>query len=261
MTAPQLSQTSLTTEESLKKLGLESISSWAALKYWESGEAQVVRERLDDLTAQKKPWNPGNGNLYRSLEICPIEKCKVIIIAQDPYPNPNYATGVAFSIKKTSKVMPPTIRIILDELRTDMGIGATHGNLERWCKQGVLLWNAVPTCDAFSSASHYWPEYELLTKEILQRKSLDGIVIRFWGAKAKEYMKYADPTECDVDWVGHPSPRGANSARPFLRSRPFSHINIALKKMGHEAIDWRLDDVKPAGVPERKAIKLLATTD
>jgi uracil-DNA glycosylase len=238
----------------------EPIPSWAALSFWETGENQVIQERLADLDAKKIVWNPGQKNLYRALELCPYEKCKVIIIGQDPYPHPNNATGVAFSIKKTSKVMPPTARLILHELRTDMGIGAYHGNLERWCEQGVLLWNAVPTCLALKTGSHYWPEYELLTKEILQRKSLDGIVIRFWGAKAKEYMKYADATESDVDWVGHPSPCGANSARPFLKSRSFSHINIALKKMGHEVIDWRLDEPVSKTVTSTSEVKLLPTT-
>src|SRR5690349_6759699 len=130
MSAPQSSPPSLTTEQSLQKLGYEPITSWAALKFWESGENQVINERLAELNEKKIKWNPGRENLYRALELCPFEKCKVIIVGQDPYPNPNYATGVAFSIKKSSKVMPPTIRIILDELRTDMGIGAYHGNLE-----------------------------------------------------------------------------------------------------------------------------------
>lgn len=74
-----------------------------------------------------------------------------------------------------------------------------------------------------------------------------------------EYREFADATESDVDWVGHPSPRGSNSAKPFVKSRPFSHINIALKKLGHSAIDWRLDETAPKPTIKSAPKQLLAT--
>ncbi len=218
---------------------------WGDLTWWETGECQVIEERLADLTKRKIAWNPGKKNLYRAMKETPFDKVKVVIIGQDPYPNPKHATGLAFSIPKEETDLPPTLQNILAEYHSDLGYQLpTHGCLDKWAHEGVFLWNTIPTCTAFNSMSHGdWVEYELLTEEIFRKLSDKGVVFACLGAKAQKYIKYVDQDDNYVVITAHPSPRAALNKKltsPFRGSRLFTTINIRLKQMGIEQVDWRL---------------------
>lgn len=215
------------------------------LPYWQSGEWQVCNERLSDLTKAHIGWNPGRGNLFRPLRTLSPEAVRVCIIAQDPYPQPGYCTGSAFSIPSTfdRTEYPPTLRTIFDEYSADLGHPVPNaGDLSRWEVQGVLLWNAVPTCRSGVSLSHDWPEWLELTKQIIERLNQRGVVFAFLGAVAKRYLEYVDLTNSEVITTSHPSPRGNMSSKPFSGSRLFSTINDKLNSQGLPVIDWKLDD-------------------
>jgi uracil-DNA glycosylase len=47
---------------------------------------------------------PSWDNIFLSLNLCPLNKVKVSIIGQDPYHNPNQATGLAFSVPSHSNI-------------------------------------------------------------------------------------------------------------------------------------------------------------
>src|SRR4051812_17818104 len=116
---------------------MRNVKIWN-LDYWKSGEWQVVQERLRD-TAGK--WTPGHSLCFASLKsFSGPGEVRVMVIGQDPYPNPKYATGVAFSIPKEEKVFPPTLENIFHEYQDDLGLPRpVHGDLSRWTEQGVLL--------------------------------------------------------------------------------------------------------------------------
>lgn len=216
---------------------------WKDLDYWSTGEWQVVEERLAD----SKKYNPGREDLFRALDLTPFDKVKVVFMGQDPYPNPRFATGVAYSIPKTCKELPPTLANILKEYSEDLGYQyPTTFNLEKWCKRGVLLWNVVPSCEEGKSLSHAWDEWVFLTKEILEKLSANPVVFVFVGAYSYRYLKYIpdqlslrkDPYK--VLYVGHPSPLGKFAKVPFNGSRIFTKINDSLCTLGKGAIDWKL---------------------
>lgn len=230
---------------------------WEQLLFWNSGEWQVLEERLDDWDTAVRLYNPPRDRLFRALDLVPLKECRVVLVGQDPYPDRRLCTGVAFSVPKTVRVLPPSLITILKELRQDMGYPElyTHGNLEKWCRQGVLLWNAVPTCDPGRSLSHStWTEWSYLTNEIVSELDKKGrVVFVFVGSKAREYSKILQTTTLDehghidkdgeerssVLYVGHPSP--LNKSNPFLGSRIFSKINHCLvQEHGLDPIDWRL---------------------
>ncbi len=211
---------------------------WKGLHYWKYGEWQAIDEKLKDLDKAHISWCPGRKNLFRALELCPMEQVRCVILGQDPYPNPEFATGLAFDIG-SNPVYPPTVRAILKELKDDLDIVHT-GNLEGWARQGVLLWNTVPSCEEGRSMSHDWNEWEPLTIEILHTLQERNIVIAGLGNHAKKFLKFVDEDKSEVMWYGHPSPRGRSSVRPFLGSRFFSTINDHLEHLCHEPIDWRL---------------------
>jgi uracil-DNA glycosylase len=229
--------------------------NWQDMLYWKSGEWEVVEERLDELDNRKTRYNPTRINMFNAIDAVAIKDVKVAIIGQDPYPDPKFATGFAFSIPKTSKEIPPTLNMIYQEYCKDLHYPTpTHGNLEAWVKQGVLLWNAIPTCEAWRSMSHDWEEYHYLTKEIIENLSNHGIVFAFLGNVARRYSKYvatvANYTTTNgilniknnhVIELSHPSPRGVRSSNvPFLGSRMFTTINSYLGNLEQEPINWRL---------------------
>jgi len=217
------------------------------LNYWKSGEWQVVNERLHDMERDHERYNPDRGSLFKALQLTKPEDCKVVILGQDPYPDPRYSTGVAFSIPKDveAKDFPPTLNTLLQEYSADTGYPIpSHGNLEQWTKMGVLLWNVIPSCRTGRSLSHDWNEYSYLTKEILTRLSTQGgIVFAFLGTVAKRYLNDVDLTKNSVLATSHPSPRGSlNSRNPFVGSRIFTAINDHLVNMGQTPISWELKD-------------------
>lgn len=216
------------------------------LNYWQSGEWQVANERLKDLEKAGIVYNPARSELFKSLRLLQPGEVKVCIIGQDPYPDAAFATGVPFSIPAgiEREAFPPTLRNIFTEYVADLGYPFPNsGDLSQWVSQGVLLWNAIPTCRSGQSLSHDWPgeEWHPLTQEIVEILSNRGIAFAFLGAIAKRYLEYVDLTKNEVILTSHPSPRASRfSKTPFEGSRLFSTINDKLISQGLSAIDWKL---------------------
>ncbi len=211
---------------------------WSELKYWSTGEWQVVHERLTDLKKKGIIVNPSMRNLFLGLRKTPFDTVKVVIMGQDPYPDPKYATGLAFSIPTGVSPFPPTLTNLLKEYQDDLHYPLpSSGNLSPWAERGVLLLNAIHSCSAFHPASHRWGEWEYLTREIVERLDETGkVVFILLGNVAKSYGKYIKNSICIT--TSHPSPLG--SKHGFLGSRIFSRANQSLCSLGIEPIDWRL---------------------
>lgn len=214
------------------------------LDFFKSGECQVCLEKLDDLDKARVSYNPARRDLFKSLSLTKFDEVRCVIVGQDPYPGSTFATGVAFSIPKEQKTFPPTLQNLLKEYHNDLGYPIpTSGNLEKWCAQGVLLWNAIPTCIAGKPLSCYeWTEWQYLTKEIISKLSDRALVFVFLGGVAREYVGSVNQKVSKVIETSHPSPRGSlNSRTPFQGSRIFSRINALCCEQGLGQINWRLE--------------------
>lgn len=220
------------------------IKTWEDLRWWKSGEKQVIDERLDDFDKVKHGYNPKRENIYAALDSIDFEDVKVAFFGQDPYPTAlsKYATGLAFSIPVREKVYPPTLLSIFKEYSQDLGLPTpTSGCLNRWSDEGVLLWNVCPTVDWGRPGSHSgWVEWQSLTTEITRELSKKGVVFVFFGAKAAAFRRDVDEENCVCIRVTHPSPVVRKVKYPFSGSRLFSTINIKLVEEGKKPIDWRL---------------------
>ncbi len=70
-------------------------------------------------------------NVYPPKELIhnyKIDNPKVIILGQDPYHQPGQANGLAFSVNPGVK-LPPSLHNIFKELKSDLGIERTCGDL------------------------------------------------------------------------------------------------------------------------------------
>lgn len=230
------------------------------LDYWKSKDWDTLKERLNGLDKSGVGYNPRRELLFDNLRSLSVEQVRVVICGQDPYPDCRYATGNAFSIPRAFEKgeFPSSLRVIFRELSEDLAIKyPTHGDLQRWVEQGVLLWNVIPTCTRGVSRSHDWREYHALTNEVFTKilEEGRGTVFCFLGAVARRYADTPgqDNPNFPVICTGHPSPRGnINSKTPFTGSRMFSLINANLNKIGLEPIDWRLDSEAVVTPPVRR---------
>jgi uracil-DNA glycosylase len=219
---------------------------WPEMKWWDSGERQVVEEKIDDLERAGNVCNPKKPCLYRALRVTPERAVRVAIFGQDPYPAHSMATGIAFSIPvdTSPKDFPHTLKIIFQEYCSDLSLPSpSTGDLSPWTRQGVLLWNSIPSCQSGKPLSNDWDEWRYLTSEIVDRlDKAGGVVFVCLGNVAASFIGEVDLKRNRVIRTSHPSPRGIRSSKsPFTGSRIFSEINRCLIELGREKIDWRLD--------------------
>lgn len=217
------------------------LSDWN-LKFFDSGEWQVIEERLRDRLEQGIVDNPDRGDLFAALDAVSPQDVKVVILGQDPYPSHDLSTGIAFDIPVGQTKYPPTLLNILKEYSTDLGHPfPSSGCLLPWCKQGVLLLNVIPTCEAGLPASHRnWFEWYFFTQEIVEKVNAKGhCVVVSLGSFAATFCGSVLPDQ--LLSLSHPSPMAAlKGNRPFLGSRMFSSVNSMLVKLNQDPIDWRL---------------------
>ena len=176
--------------------------------------------------------------IFNAFDLCPFDKVKVVIIGQDPYHGLGQAHGLSFSVNENIP-LPPSLKNIYQEIRSDLGIQPlSHGNLERWAKQGVLLLNATLTVQANLAGSHQKKGWETFTDSAIKAVSeeKEHVVFLLWGNYAQQKAKYIDRTKHLVLTAVHPSPLSAH--RGFFGCKHFSQTNQYLTEHGLEPINW-----------------------
>ena len=176
--------------------------------------------------------------IFNAFDLCPFDQVKVVIIGQDPYHGLGQAHGLSFSVNENMP-LPPSLKNIYQEIRSDLGIQPlSHGNLERWAKQGVLLLNATLTVQANLAGSHQKKGWETFTDSAIKAvaEEKEHVVFLLWGNYAQQKAPYIDRTKHLVLTAVHPSPLSAH--RGFFGCKHFSQANQYLKEHGLEPINW-----------------------
>ena len=63
---------------------------------------------------------PPGHQIFHIFNACPFEKVKVVILGQDPYPNPGQYYGVCFSVPQGVPI-PGSLANIFKEIHQDLG--------------------------------------------------------------------------------------------------------------------------------------------
>ena len=177
---------------------------------------------------------PKMHQIFAAIEL-PLSDVKCVIVGQDPYPTEGNAHGLAFSVSREVKKIPASLQNIFKELNSDLGIPIpSHGNLEGWRKEGVLLLNRVLTTDVGVTNAHQSLGWQEITNAIAQAAADHGAVAILWGKQAEELAPLFRNSIISV----HPSPLSAY--RGFFGSKPFSRVNEILLSQSRTPIDWRL---------------------
>jgi len=194
-------------------------------------------DQLQNQIANDPGTIPGRSSIFRAFEIPPTDY-RVLILGQDPYPNPRHANGLAFAVPPGTNPLPPTLANIFKELRSDLGHGFVKtGDIAPWHQRGVMLLNRHLTTRENETAAHFsfgWEEFTQRAVQELVRAREGKLVAILWGRRAQELAIDLGPATV----IASPHPSPLSSYRGFFGSKPFSSCNTALVALGLEPIDW-----------------------
>lgn len=195
------------------------------------------------LLAQKQQGKvifPASKNIFNAFNSTPLDQVKVVILGQDPYHGPNQAHGLCFSVQPGIPA-PPSLLNMFKELERDLRIPTpSHGCLQAWANQGVLLLNATLTVEQARAGAHQGQGWEQFTDRAIQlvNERCDHVVFLLWGSYAQKKGAFIDGRKHLVLRAPHPSPLSAY--RGFIGCGHFSGANHYLQQQGKAPIDWRL---------------------
>ncbi|KIK62539.1 hypothetical protein GYMLUDRAFT_41999 [Collybiopsis luxurians FD-317 M1] len=204
---------------------------------------------------------PSPRDIYTWSQLTPLGKVKVVIIGQDPYPGPNQAHGLCFSVRMGIPV-PPSLLNIYTEIKNEYPEfePPRHGHLATWAAAGVLMLNSCLTVQARQPNSHSDKGWEKFTDKIIEcvdkygGASIKngssgeasgigrGVVFLAWGAYAEKRVAKLNKTKHLILKSAHPSPRSVHKG--FFGNGHFKAANNWLRtRYGPDGpVDWcRLD--------------------
>ncbi len=190
-----------------------------------------------DILYKSDTCYPAYSDIFRALKITSFNNTHVVIIGQDPYHGENEAHGLSFSVRNGVK-MPPSLRNIFKELKSDLDITRTNTDLTDWANEGVLLLNSVLSVKKDHAYSHSKIGWQDFTEDIIKKINDKDtpVVFILWGNYAIEYEKMITNSKHLVIKSAHPSPLSAYHG--FFGSKPFSRTNEFLKANNLPEIKW-----------------------
>lgn len=192
---------------------------------------------------------PSWNNLFRAFSFVSPMDVKVVILGQDPYPQPGNACGLCFAVPETQPV-PGSLQHIFMEINNEFGTpNAVHSStLEQWAAQGVLLLNTILSVEEGRPMSHSTLGWQSFTDHVISRLSEvnDGMVFLLWGNPSQSKARLIDEGKHLVIRTTHPSGlswgRLADGSRQrtnsFWGSGQFVKCNEWLVSRGKQPIIW-----------------------
>ena len=211
-----------------------SSSDWAPiLNPWlDSTDHYNVVKALKSANESGVRFTPRYGDAYNAFLHCPVDQLKVVMIGQDPYPQPDVADGIAFSCSKKGKP-EASLRYIFKALDTP----DADPDLKRWADQGVLLLNTAMTVEVNNVGSHYdmWkPFMSSLLTEISNLRP--DIIVVGLGKKAQEWLSYF-PFGTKLE-VSHPASAAYRKGGTWDHQNEFNRKNEYLTRQGKDLSKW-----------------------
>jgi len=221
-------------------------SGWANLLkgHLQSDDFQKIIEFLINENAQGKRFTPSLKQLFTAFELCPLDKTRVIILGQDPYPQPTVADGIAFSCGNTKK--PETsLRYILGAIEKDVPYEDqditnvdTRYDLSRWSSQGILCINTALSTELTKVGKHtnIWEPFMMYLIDMLNFNQ-SGLIWMLMGKQAQEYATLIGDQH-KVFTSTHPAFAAYLKAKDWDCNDIFNKVNQYLVEYKKEKIRW-----------------------
>lgn len=200
---------------------------------------------------------PAIQNVFRAFREVPIEKVRIVLLGQDPYPKKNIANGLAFAVEPGTPI-PQSLDAIYKAIQKDayqgndtqftkrdgrLGRPNDTGEMNTWMEQGVLPLNTALTVEDSNPGSHseWWaPLIQFIIDNIWRIKR--NIIFMGWGGDARDMLEWKKLSDQSDDMLGqhkgantfasfvltheHPSAAGRDK-RPWLCDH-FSRVNLII---------------------------------
>jgi uracil-DNA glycosylase len=198
---------------------------------------------LDLKVQQQGYFCPLKNNIFKAFELTPLNKVRIVIVGQDPYPhllangNP-MAQGLSFSVDK-GVAIPSSLANIFKEIKSEYPEWQHpgHGDLTSWAKQGVLMLNICLTCPPGVPKGHKKEIWEGFISTVLKdiAEVRPNCIYVMWGRDAQSLEQYIGQKSIKLT---APHPSGLSAYRGFFGCNHFLTINQHLIGMGEEPIIW-----------------------
>lgn len=220
---------------------LTGLGAWRDLPFFKDTLPGIEAK----LAADPREVFPPAPRVFAALNGLQPEDVKVVILGQDPYPQPGKAHGLAFSILDSFPPRPrrDSLHNIFQEVQDDLGLERRRTDLTDWADQGVLLFNCLAlTVPRGKAGGHRALGWKALTDQVLERLQDRPRAYLLWGGDAH---KAGSAVTADGNLVirsSHPSPMGVHKTgdtyEAFRGSKPFSRTNVWLRSQGQDPINW-----------------------
>jgi uracil-DNA glycosylase len=197
---------------------------------------------LRKLSASKNIICPKLKDIFKAFTLCPFSNLRVVILAQDPYPQKDIATGLAFANKSNTPEshLSPSLEVLKESV---INYNIPHRtinfdpSLEKWETQGVLLLNSALSCELGKVGSHVlmWRPF-IKSLLINLSKYHTGLVYVLMGTQAISLEPYINRQFNYVIRIRHPSWYARQKQK--MPSDIWQKINSILINQNGYGIEW-----------------------
>lgn len=229
-----------------KLIGKLVDSGWASFlrAHLRSSEFESIIDFLVNENQEGRRFTPPLKQLFRAFEECPLDKIKVVIIGQDPYPQPLVADGIAFSCSNTNKA-EASLRYMLRAIEDTVALedrdpveNEERLDLVRWSHQGVLMLNSALTTEVSKIGKHVdtWKPFMEYLLDMLNFQET-GLVWALMGKQAQQYEAFIGDHHTVLKST-HPAYAAYQKQFNWDCNDIFNKINLQLVDYKKEKILW-----------------------
>jgi uracil-DNA glycosylase len=251
------------------RLGLDACDPTLELDHWEPIFPARPRRVF--------PGAPARAHMFRAFDDIAPEDVRCVILGQDPYPEPGFATGRAFEAgnvaawRELDKMFSKSVRafvqlicaartgnagyarsfadwpaLLADIERGAIDIEAPDRLADRWVDEGVLLLNSSFTLSRFrvdvdphQSRGHL-PVWRPLIQAVLRYFARAGrpVVFLGFGDAAAENLRLAGLSDPTAPLSTIQRAHPAAADEVLALENPFVACNRFLERMGARPIAW-----------------------
>lgn len=192
-------------------------------------------------TVNKETLCPNIKDIFKAFKLCPYNKCRVIFVGQDPYPQRGMAQGVLFgnSSDTPENKLSPSLQIIKESV---INFEISHNlitfdpSLESWAKQGILMINSALTTEVGKIGVHMMKWRPFMIAFLKQMSMINpGIIYVLFGSQAQILEPYINKNNYVLK-IEHPAYFArTNKKMPY---HIWKDINKILYDLYGEKIEW-----------------------
>ena len=184
---------------------------------------------------------PSIKDVFKAFKLCPYNKCRVIFVGQDPYPQRGVAQGVLFgnSSDTPENKLSPSLQIIKESVinfEIPHNLITFDPTLESWAKQGILMINSALTTEVGKIGVHMMKWRPFMIAFLKQMSMINpGIIYVLFGSQAQILEPYISKNNYVLK-IEHPAYFArTNKKMPY---HIWKDINKIFYDLYGERIEW-----------------------